>query len=182
MSVAEGTRVTCGLTTGRRPFNTEQESLVGSGIEHPYNPLTKITHTAFQPCYEDSGTTEKAFCIVPDAGGCSAIDVLVSTPGRLLDHLEYTCGFTLQHVRFLVLDEADHLLSNAYHSWVRDLVRSIDKVTNVSAGAIAKSLFPFSYFKVLEADEETRNTVLSELLSQKASHILATLLVQCYPL
>ena len=88
-SIAVGTRVACGLTTGQRPFDTEQESLVGRGIEHPYNPLTKLTHATFRPCYEDSGTTERAFFLVPGPGGCSAIDVLVSTPGRLLDHLEY---------------------------------------------------------------------------------------------
>lgn len=33
-------------------------------------------------------------------------------------------GFTLQHLRFLVLDEADRLLGNAYHAWVRQLLMS----------------------------------------------------------
>jgi len=51
-------------------------------------------------------------------GGISGIDVLVCTPGRLVDHCDNTPGFTLQHLRFLVIDEADRLLSQSYHGWI----------------------------------------------------------------
>ncbi|TNJ26549.1 ATP-dependent RNA helicase [Giardia muris] len=36
--------------------------------------------------------------------------ILVCTPGRLLDHLNHTPGFTLQSVRTVVIDEADKML------------------------------------------------------------------------
>jgi ATP-dependent RNA helicase DDX31/DBP7 len=36
--------------------------------------------------------------------------VLVGTPGRLLDHLKTTESFTLQKLRWVVLDEVDRLL------------------------------------------------------------------------
>ncbi|KAF2202352.1 ATP-dependent rRNA helicase RRP3 [Delitschia confertaspora ATCC 74209] len=36
--------------------------------------------------------------------------VIVATPGRLLDHLENTKGFSLKHLKYLVMDEADRLL------------------------------------------------------------------------
>jgi len=37
--------------------------------------------------------------------------VVIATPGRLLDHLKDTKGFNLNKVRYLVLDEADRMLS-----------------------------------------------------------------------
>lgn len=45
-------------------------------------------------------------------------DILVATPGRLIAHLEGTPGFTLRHLRFLVVDETDRLLRQAYQGWL----------------------------------------------------------------
>lgn len=36
--------------------------------------------------------------------------VIIATPGRLMDHLENTKGFSLRKLKFLVMDEADRLL------------------------------------------------------------------------
>ena len=57
------------------------------------------------------------------------MDVLVCTPGRLTDHLDRTPGFTLQHLRFLIIDEADRLVGQSYQGWigrVTDLARFAD--------------------------------------------------------
>jgi len=37
----------------------------------------------------------------PLSGGSSKVDILISTPGRLIDHLKGTPNFSLQHLRFL---------------------------------------------------------------------------------
>ncbi|XP_031097808.1 DEAD-box ATP-dependent RNA helicase 1 [Ipomoea triloba] len=48
----------------------------------------------------------------------SAVDILVATPGRLMDHINNTKGFTLEHLCYLVVDETDRLLREAYQSWL----------------------------------------------------------------
>ncbi|KAL5776823.1 hypothetical protein ACOSP7_009749 [Xanthoceras sorbifolium] len=48
----------------------------------------------------------------------SAVDILVATPGRLMDHINTTKGFTLEHLCYLVVDETDRLLREAYQAWL----------------------------------------------------------------
>jgi ATP-dependent RNA helicase DDX51/DBP6 len=54
-------------------------------------------------------------------GGCSAVDIVICTPGRLMDHLKMTQNFTLQHVRYLIMDEVDRLLNQSYRDWLSKL-------------------------------------------------------------
>ncbi|KAH9666116.1 DEAD-box ATP-dependent RNA helicase 1 [Citrus sinensis] len=48
----------------------------------------------------------------------NAVDILVATPGRLMDHTNATRGFTLEHLCYLVVDETDRLLREAYQAWL----------------------------------------------------------------
>jgi ATP-dependent RNA helicase DDX47/RRP3 len=48
--------------------------------------------------------------------------VIVASPGRLVDHLENTKGFTLRTVRFLVMDEADRLLSMDFEDALNKII------------------------------------------------------------
>lgn len=48
----------------------------------------------------------------------SGVDILVATPGRLMDHLNNTKGFTVDHLCYLIVDETDRLLREAYQSWL----------------------------------------------------------------
>ena len=41
-----------------------------------------------------------------------------ATPGRLVDHLENTKGFTLRSLRYLVMDEADRILNMDFETEV----------------------------------------------------------------
>jgi ATP-dependent RNA helicase DDX51/DBP6 len=71
-------------------------------------------------------------------GGSSKVDILICTPGRLMDHIHGTPNFTLQHLRFLVrrpharsqdvsqseqvIDEADRLLARSFQDWLAQVL------------------------------------------------------------
>ncbi|KAJ2162153.1 ATP-dependent RNA helicase dbp6 [Coemansia sp. RSA 552] len=70
------------------------------------------------------------------AGGSSKVDILVCTPGRLLDHIALTPNFTLQHLEFWVMDEADRLLGDAFQEWLPKVQSSIEAASgSASSGA-----------------------------------------------
>jgi ATP-dependent RNA helicase DDX47/RRP3 len=48
--------------------------------------------------------------------------IVIATPGRLLDHLKATKGFHLRHVRCLILDEADRMLSMDFEEELHQIV------------------------------------------------------------
>ena len=58
-------------------------------------------------------------------GGSSKVDIVVTTPGRLVDHLQETEGFTMQHLQFLVIDEADRLLMHSFQEWLPKVLEAI---------------------------------------------------------
>ena len=41
-------------------------------------------------------------------------NIIVATPGRILDHLQNTKGFHMNNLKFLILDEADKLLNKDF--------------------------------------------------------------------
>ncbi|CAK6439926.1 unnamed protein product [Pipistrellus nathusii] len=49
-------------------------------------------------------------------------DIVVATPGRLVDHVDQTPGFSLKHLRFLVVDEADRMIDSMHQSWLPRVV------------------------------------------------------------
>lgn len=44
--------------------------------------------------------------------------MFTATPGRLIDHLENTKGFSLRALKFLVMDEADRILNMDFETEV----------------------------------------------------------------
>lgn len=143
---SEGSQLQVGLAIGQTDFEAEQKALIlgfTSNISHmpaaareggdfavlrhafnPTNPKFAVEAFARSPGYflgqqrpEGLGNGISSALSTP-LGGRSAVDILVATPGRLIDHLDMTPGFTLQHLRFLVIDEADRLLNQSYQGWI----------------------------------------------------------------
>ncbi|XP_055327226.1 probable ATP-dependent RNA helicase DDX27 [Paramacrobiotus metropolitanus] len=50
-------------------------------------------------------------------------DIVIATPGRLLDHLQNTPSFGLQQVEILVLDEADRMLDEYFAEQMGEIIK-----------------------------------------------------------
>ena len=57
--------------------------------------------------------------------------IIVATPGRLVDHLENTKGFNLRQLKYLVMDEADRMLSMDFEE---ELNKILDEIPDSTAG------------------------------------------------
>ncbi|CAL5098071.1 unnamed protein product [Urochloa decumbens] len=53
--------------------------------------------------------------------------IVVGTPGCLLDHLTNTKGFSLNKIKYLVLDEADVLLNMEFEKALDDIIKVVPK-------------------------------------------------------
>ncbi|CAF92169.1 unnamed protein product, partial [Tetraodon nigroviridis] len=53
--------------------------------------------------------------------------IVIATPGRLIDHLENTKGFSLRAVKFLVMDEADRILNMDFETEVDKILKVIPR-------------------------------------------------------
>ncbi|KAJ8298998.1 hypothetical protein KUTeg_023058 [Tegillarca granosa] len=59
----------------------------------------------------------------------SLVDIIVATPGRLVDHINKTEGFDLSQLRFLVIDEADRMMEEIKQDWLTHLQKLLFSAT-----------------------------------------------------
>lgn len=55
------------------------------------------------------------------------VNLMVSTPGRLLDHLQNTSGFVYRNLACLVIDEADRILEIGFEEEMRQIIKLLPK-------------------------------------------------------
>ncbi|KPI97469.1 putative ATP-dependent RNA helicase pitchoune [Papilio xuthus] len=55
------------------------------------------------------------------------INILVATPGRLLDHLQNTPDFLYKNLQCLIIDEADRILEIGFEEEVKQIIRLLPK-------------------------------------------------------
>ncbi|XP_071384542.1 ATP-dependent RNA helicase DDX51 [Centroberyx affinis] len=55
----------------------------------------------------------------------SLADIVVATPGRLVDHINKNSGLCLEHLRFLIIDEADRMIDSMHQSWLSQVTKAV---------------------------------------------------------
>ncbi|XP_060787376.1 ATP-dependent RNA helicase DDX51 isoform X2 [Neoarius graeffei] len=72
----------------------------------------------------------------------SLADIVVATPGRLVDHINKNQGFSLQHLRFLIIDEADRMIDSMQQAWLNQVTKAVYKSGCGSGVSIFKRVEP----------------------------------------
>jgi len=55
------------------------------------------------------------------------VNLLIATPGRLLDHLQNTQGFVFKNIKALVIDEADRILEVGFEDEMKQIIKILPK-------------------------------------------------------
>ncbi|KAG6848700.1 hypothetical protein H0H93_014787 [Arthromyces matolae] len=103
------------------------------------------------------------------------LPILVSTPGRLLDHLQNTSSFNVGKCRWLVLDEADRLMDLGFEETIKGIVSGLEGRRNLAIAAVKEG-------KSMEVGgwdwERRRRTVLcSATIEENVQKLAGTTLV-----
>lgn len=118
----QGCDLKVGIAIGQTNFTAEQISLTVD--VHSNDPAMLRHRLSFDPGNLELAmeARQSSFHLESEETCWSTVDILVCTPGRLVDHLDHTPGFSLQNLQFLVVDEADRLMNQQYHNWLARVV------------------------------------------------------------
>jgi ATP-dependent RNA helicase DDX51/DBP6 len=159
--LSAGTKIKVGTAVGSATFANEQKHLVK--LRPQYDPkgakeLHERASQQFRTGFIDKGGVFDDLVNMPldhvpryDSG----VDILICTPGRLVEHIEHTTGFLLNRVRWLVVDEADQLLSQSFQSWASVLMEALHGETSFD--------FMTARERLLKRERDA-NSILSALL------------------
>ena len=60
------------------------------------------------------------------------VNILVATPGRLLDHLQNTGDFLFKNLQCLVIDEADRILDIGFEEELKQIIRLLPSQSHLT--------------------------------------------------
>lgn len=126
--------VRIGISMGNKQFDQEQADLVEE--DQRFDPEG---HQKWLQGHIDQDLDTSLFDDAPRPlpnhviDYSSKVDILVCTPGRLVDHISRTPGFTLDYVRWLVVDEADKLLAQTFQDWLPVVMPLLSNITKPGA-------------------------------------------------
>ena len=94
-------------------------------VRDTFKKFAQRTNLKIYASYGQSSFKEEAKVLVPEAK-CSTVDILITTPARLEEHLKRNPNFDVSCLEFLVVDEADKIFSSPFQ-WYSLL---LDRIKN----------------------------------------------------
>ncbi|KAI5209541.1 P-loop containing nucleoside triphosphate hydrolase protein [Aureobasidium subglaciale] len=178
---AQGSAIQIALAVGNQSLAVEQDSLVKRGRSYdPERYRSLMEKARKRQCFElesdlndiEATTLDDVVRLPPNyvPTYTSAADLLICTPGRLVEHMTATAGFTLDHVEWLVVDEADRLLDQSFQEWVAKVTTALDvqrpQSDSTPETAAVRSLMPHQ-------ERYVRKIILSATMTRDISKLSA---------
>jgi len=98
--------------------------------------------------------------------------ILVATPGRLIDHLENTPGFikSLSSLRVLVFDEADQLLNMGFAPAIKTIMKHLQKNESTRQTMLFSATFPGSVDEIAKLASMKKDYRMIDTVGVKRSN------------
>ncbi|CAI5649076.1 unnamed protein product [Oreochromis niloticus] len=107
------------------------------------------------------------------------INILVSTPGRLVDHIKHTLSIAFSAVRWLVLDEADRTLDLGFEKDLTVILNSLNSTGPARQNVLLSATLTNGVTRL--ADVCLNNPVSIHVSSAPSSDLTTTSVVTCDP-
>lgn len=180
---AQGSAIQIALAVGNQSVAAEQDFLVKKGRtydpERYHSLMVKAKKRLHFESASDGDDTDATLLddIVQMPPGyvptySSAADLLICTPGRLVEHLTATTGFTLDHVEWLVVDEADRLLDQSFQEWVAKVTAALDVQKPPSISTTTPETVALRHL-MPHRDRYVRKVILSATMTRDISKLSA---------
>jgi ATP-dependent RNA helicase DDX51/DBP6 len=183
---AAGVGIQIGAAVGSNVLDQEKDHLIHKGQD--YNP------TEYQAMKDQAIWRLKTGFLEEDSlfddleelpsgyvpAYSSKVDILICTPGRLVEHIQSTKGFSLQHLLYLVIDEVDQLLHDRFHEWVDVILKAYERdvASNIITKVTSKSTLikrPRMLQKIILSASMTRDVGKLAILQLERPTLLAVL-------
>jgi ATP-dependent RNA helicase DDX51/DBP6 len=193
-ALSKGGGIKVGMSTGNGKFTDEQARLIKRGQRYDPGEYERLMAQArlrvFPPdegsedfddwlhsAAADDAKTEKR--IEDTVLGLvdhvptyeSAVEILVATPGRLLEHLNHTIGFNLVYLKWLIIDEADKLLDNQYEGFLDTLNAELDRPRTAEEQTPRERLLRSRKLWEERRERRVRKVILSATMTRDISKL-----------
>lgn len=174
---AHGSRLQIGTAVGTRTLKEERDMLVKKGERYDIQTYLEEKSKTVDELEElmnwDFDAMREPVNEVPLLPGWvvdyrSKVDILVCTPGRLVEHINSTKGFNLHSVQWMVIDEADRLLDDSFQQWVNAVIPQFDYLPPLKP--LDQNLH--HTFRILRK-REVKKILLSATMTRDVSQLMA---------
>ncbi|CAF9929139.1 MAG: ATP-dependent RNA helicase dbp6 [Heterodermia speciosa] len=176
---ARGSGLKIGIAVGTRALGEERHLLLKKGQRYDIDAylesknkvideMADLMNWDFDALKDFSGIDEIPLLPGWVTDYTSKLDILICTPGRLVEHLNSTPGFNLHSVQWMIIDEADRLLDASFQQWVDTVMPQLEYLPPLNP--LERKLH--GTFRVGVRKREVRKVLLSATMTRDVSKLM----------